>query len=216
MVVDDDDAGGNLIARLLRRNGYEVKLEKSPIDALMSLDQSDFDLVITDLVMPEMNGFDLCVRIRENQRIKTIPIILVSVRGEVGAVVEGLDTGADDYIVKPFNHDEFLARVRTHLRLRDLQDRLVRAEQSRVLGELAGAAAHEIYQPLTILLGYAEMMIPMVEDDDLLAKIEEIVRRGEEIADIVRRIQDLKTYKTKSYLNDRNIIDLSGSSNQPE
>jgi len=209
LVVDDDEATSFILQKRLGHAGYEVILADSVDQALELLSKQKPDLVMSDVMMPGASGYDLCRRIRESGELRNIPVILVSARDQVDAIVEGLDAGADDYLAKPFNPDELLARVRSQLRIKELQDQLLAAEQMKVAGELAGAAAHEINQPLTILMGYAEMLLPLVEGDpDLREKVRKIVQSAEEIAAAVKKIQQLRGYKTRPYMESNRIIDL--------
>jgi len=209
LVVDDDENTSFILQKRLERAGYEVVTTDRAKRAFELLGKSPFDLVMSDVMMPDLSGFDLCRRIREMEGLRKLPVILISARDEVESIVEGLDAGADDYLAKPFNPDELLARVRTQLRIKELQEQLLASEKAKVAGELAGAAAHEINQPLTILMGYAEMLLPLVEGDpDVRDKVSRILEGAEEIARVVKRIQDLRGYKTKAYMNSSTIIDL--------
>ena len=215
LVVEDDESTAFILQRRLERSGYDVCIAGSAEDGLRFLDERPFDLMLSDIVLPGITGINLCRQVRSQPRTSTIPIILVSARDEVESVVEGLDAGADDYVVKPFHPEELLARVRTHLRIRDLQEQLVATEQVRVAGELAGAAAHEINQPLTILMGYAEMLLTALEgDEEAVEKILRIMRSAEQISQVVRKIQRLRNYKTKTYVRERQITDLKASSEE--
>lgn len=217
LVVEDDESTAFILRKRLERGGYEVSVASGAEPALKLLDERPFDLVLSDVIMPGSGGLELCRRIRACERTKRLPIILVSARDEVQFIVAGLDAGADDYLPKPFNPEELLARVRTHLRIKELQEKLVAAEQLKVAGELAGAAAHEINQPLTILMGYAEMLLSMVEGDEELAeRVKIILDSAEEIARVVRRIQRLRGYKTKPYVSEGRIVDLKASSGEGE
>jgi CheY-like chemotaxis protein len=209
LVVDDDEATSFILRKRLEHAGYEVILANSVDGAFEVLEQKKPDLVLSDVMMPGTSGYDLCRRMRETGALRDIPVILVSARDQVDAIVEGLDAGADDYLAKPFNPDELLARVRSQLRIKDLQEQLLAAEQMRVAGELAGAAAHEINQPLTILMGYAEMLLPLVEgDSEVSEKVRKILESAGEIAAAVKKIQQLRGYKTRPYMESSRIIDL--------
>ena len=113
LVVDDEPQITRVLRTSLTAHGYEIRVAS---DGEMALEiAKDFapDLVITDLVMPNMNGIELCRRLR---RVSQVPILVLSVRGEERSKVEALDSGADDYITKPFSTSELLARIRANLR----------------------------------------------------------------------------------------------------
>lgn len=113
LVVDDEPQITRVLRRGLSSKGYEVQVAEDGEEALTVFRQWKPDLIITDLSMPGMGGLELCRRIR---RSSTVPIIVLSVKGEERAKVEALDTGADDYITKPFGMDELFARIRAGLR----------------------------------------------------------------------------------------------------
>jgi DNA-binding response OmpR family regulator len=217
LIVEDDEATAFIIRKRLQRSGYEVVLANDAEAALKLLDERPFDLVLSDVMMGKTSGFELCRQIRACERTSHLPVILVSARDETESIVSGLDAGADDYLAKPFNPEELLARVRTHLRIKDLQEKLIAAEQLKVAGELAGAAAHEINQPLTILMGHAEMLLSVVEGKpDLVSRVKLILQSGEEIARVLKSIQGLRGYKTKPYVSEGRIVDLQASSEGDE
>jgi two-component system, OmpR family, KDP operon response regulator KdpE len=115
LVVDDEPQITRVLKTVLTSQGYQVRTAAEGETALTSLSEWHPELVITDLYMPRMDGVELCRRIRA---VSSIPIIVLSVKGEERIKVEALDSGADDYVTKPFGADELLARVRAALRRR--------------------------------------------------------------------------------------------------
>src|SRR5258707_3934732 len=113
LVVDDDPQITGVLRTVLTSQGYQVRPAAEGEAAMTSFNEWRPELVITDLYMPHMDGLELCRRIRAQS---TVPIIVLSVKGEERTKVEALDSGADDYVTKPFGIDELLARVRAALR----------------------------------------------------------------------------------------------------
>jgi two-component system, OmpR family, KDP operon response regulator KdpE len=113
VVVDDEPQITRVLRTSLNAQGYDIRVANDGETALEIMKDFTPDLVITDLVMPNMNGIELCRRLRE---ISQVPIVVLSVRGEERSKIEALDSGADDYITKPFSTGELLARVRAALR----------------------------------------------------------------------------------------------------
>src|SRR5690349_949555 len=113
LVVDDETQITRVLRRGLSARGYEVQAAHDGEEALAIYEQWPPDLVITDLSMPQMSGLELCRLLRRRSQV---PIIVLSVKGEERTKVEALDAGADDYVTKPFNMNELLARVRAALR----------------------------------------------------------------------------------------------------
>jgi two-component system KDP operon response regulator KdpE len=113
LVIDDEDTTVQLISMLLERRGYEVIKAYRAEDGLRKAYRTHPDLVLLDIMMPDMDGWELCRRLRE---LSDVPIIFLTARSEVKDVVKGLELGADDYIVKPYDNDELVARIKAHLR----------------------------------------------------------------------------------------------------
>jgi two-component system KDP operon response regulator KdpE len=113
LVVDDEPQITRVLRTVLSSQGYQVRTAAEGESALSNFKEWSPELVITDLYMPHMDGVELCRRIRE---VSTVPIIVLSVKGEERSKVEALDSGADDYVTKPFGIDELMARVRAALR----------------------------------------------------------------------------------------------------
>lgn len=115
LVVDDDDTTRKILSVLLEQKGYEIIKADSADDALRKAYRTHPDLVLLDIMMPEMDGWEVCRRLRE---LSEVPILFLTARTDTKDIVRGLDLGADDYIVKPYDADELIARIRAHLRRR--------------------------------------------------------------------------------------------------
>ncbi|MDJ0335883.1 MtrAB system response regulator MtrA [Salinibacterium sp. G-O1] len=113
LVVDDDTALAEMIGIVLRTEGFEPFFCADGAAAVEAFHVSRPDLVLLDLMLPGMNGIEVCARIREESGV---PIIMLTAKSDTADVVKGLESGADDYVVKPFNPKELVARVRTRLR----------------------------------------------------------------------------------------------------
>ncbi|MCB9437696.1 MAG: response regulator transcription factor [Anaerolineales bacterium] len=113
LVIDDEDTTVQLISIALERKGFEVIKAYRAEDGLRKAYRTHPDLVLLDIMMPNMDGWEVCRRLRE---LSDVPIIFLTAKSEVRDVVKGLEMGADDYIVKPYDSDELVARIRAHLR----------------------------------------------------------------------------------------------------
>jgi two-component system KDP operon response regulator KdpE len=113
LVIDDEETTVQLIAILLERRGYDVIKAYRADEGLRNAYRSQPDLVLLDIMMPDMDGWDVCKRLRE---MSDVPIIFLTARGETRDVVRGLEMGADDYVTKPYDNEELVARVKAHLR----------------------------------------------------------------------------------------------------
>ena len=124
MVVDDSPIILNLLQNVLKRQGYIVRKADSGATALQSISSKIPDLILLDIKMPEMDGFEVCRRLKASEKTREIPIIYLSAMDETAHKIEGFKTGGVDYITKPFQSEEVLARVKTHLKIRELAEGL--------------------------------------------------------------------------------------------
>jgi CheY-like chemotaxis protein len=128
LIVDDVPKNIQVLGHVLDREGYLIAAATNGRQALGMIDKVKPDLVLMDIMMPEMDGFEACRRIKEIPALKEIPIILLTAKTETDDIVRGFEMGAVDYLTKPFNPRELAVRVQTHIELkraRDTQKKLV-------------------------------------------------------------------------------------------
>jgi two-component system phosphate regulon response regulator PhoB len=116
LVVEDEDALSTLLQYNLEKEGYDVSVAGDGEEALILVDERLPDLVVLDWMLPKVSGIEVCRRLRSRPETRNIPIIILTARGEESDRIRGLDTGADDYVVKPFSMTELTARIRAVLR----------------------------------------------------------------------------------------------------
>jgi sigma-B regulation protein RsbU (phosphoserine phosphatase) len=136
LIVDDTPANLRLLAQMLAERGFKVRAVTSGARALAALQSAPCELVLLDIKMPGMNGYEVCQRLKADPKTRDVPVIFISSLDEVADKVNAFGAGGVDYVTKPFQLDEVLARVETHLALRDLQQRLEDANR-RLERELA-------------------------------------------------------------------------------
>ena len=122
LVVDDEPKNVKLLADLLTAKGYTAITASSGQEALVKVEAEQPDLVLLDVVMPEMSGYEVCQKIRENPSTEILPVVMVTALDPAEERVKGLDSGADDFLTKPINQAELLARVRSLLRIKELYE----------------------------------------------------------------------------------------------
>lgn len=115
LVADDEPDILELLVYRLRRSGYEVAAARDGAEALRLAQEQRFDLAVLDVMMPELDGYELTRRLRAQEQTRRIPVILLTARAQSSDVAAGFGVGADDYLRKPFNPDELVARVRAVL-----------------------------------------------------------------------------------------------------
>jgi len=170
LVVDDDPANREVLCRRLERQGHDVQTAGSGLDAMRILGEAAFDLVLLDIMMPEMDGYEVLGRIKADSRLQNIPVIMISALNELQSVVRCIEAGADDYLTKPFNPTLLKARIDSSLekkRCRDREaalfeqvqnnyERLQQLEQQR--DDMRNMIVHDLRTPLTALIVGIEML----------------------------------------------------------
>jgi putative two-component system response regulator len=126
--VDDVESNGRLMQRLLGRDGYKLRTARDGQEALEAVAREQPDVILMDVVMPRLDGFEACRRLKDDPATRLIPVVLVTALADTNSRIRGLEVGADDFISKPFNEPELRARVRSLLRIKRYVDDLDSAE----------------------------------------------------------------------------------------
>ena len=163
LLVDDDRLNLKILRGMLKGEGFELAESDSAEAALDRYDEFLPDLVLLDVLLPGMSGFDACRELRKRHGAQTAPVIFITAKQEAESVVEGFNAGGVDYIMKPFRQKEVVARISTHLEIRllsekqrTLVDQLSRANAAK--NKFLGMAAHDLRNPLASIRGLAEFM----------------------------------------------------------
>jgi len=150
LIIDDNLKNLQVTATMLRDEGYLISLAQSGKDALTLLDQLIPDLILLDIMMPEMDGFEFCRIIKKNEKLKEIPVIFLTARTQTEDLAEGFNAGGVDYITKPFNREELLIRVRNHIELAASRKKIMEVNLSR--DKLYSVIAHDIKSPFSNII----------------------------------------------------------------
>ncbi len=126
LVVDDTPANAKLLSDLIEHHGYEATMAASGPEAIAALRQGAYDLILLDIVMPGMDGYEVCRLVRQEPRWEALPIVMVTALDAKEERVKGLEAGADEFLSKPINQPELIARVRSLLRIKNMHDALQR------------------------------------------------------------------------------------------
>lgn len=124
MIVDDIPSNIRLMVSILDENGYSVSYAQSGKQAIELCKKVDFDLILLDVMMPGMDGFEVCKELRLLEPYETVPVIFLTARTDQDSILKGFETGGVDYVTKPFNEKELLVRIQTHLDLKTTRDAL--------------------------------------------------------------------------------------------
>lgn len=171
LIVDDIPKNLQVLGSILNLELYQIAFASTGLEALNVLETSKPDLILLDIMMPEMDGFEVCAIIKSNPELKDIPIIFITGKAEQEDIVNGLKLGAVDYITKPFNTPELLTRVKTHVELKLSRDSIQRyakeLEQTRDELALLNASkdkffsiiAHDLRSPFSGFMGLTQLLL---------------------------------------------------------
>ncbi|MEA5623920.1 hybrid sensor histidine kinase/response regulator [Nostoc sp. UHCC 0251] len=202
LAVDDTLDNLILVQAILESEGYEIQLVSDGIKALRQVEQSPPDLILLDVMMPGIDGYEVTRRIRNNPAISYIPILLITAFHE-SSVVEGLDAGADDFIRKPFDTDELLARVRSLLRLKHSLDE--QQKMARQREDFVSRLTHDLRTPLVAadrMLGLFEMETFCKISPEMKQAIAVMIRSNQNLMDMVNTLLEVYRFEAgKKTLN---------------
>ncbi|NQZ56688.1 MAG: response regulator, partial [Lentisphaeraceae bacterium] len=196
LIVDDIIRNIQLLAALLVKEGFEAVFATSGEGALEAVTEENPQLILLDINMPLMDGYEVCTRLKENPDTREIPVIFLTANVDEEKIIKGFEVGAVDYITKPFRAAELISRVNTHMRL---QAALKAAEEANCRARAANRAksqflanmSHEIRTPMNAILGFSEILVDKVKDPKLLRYSKTIFSSGNALLRLINDILDL-------------------------
>lgn len=213
LVIDDYPDNVLLLKERLEREGFEVlKALDGEAGIQIALEQKP-DLILLDVMLPGMSGYEVCKTLTEKDETKLIPIILLTALTEVDNLKQGLQAGAFDYIKKPFNKVELIARINSALKFSETNRLLIELEKVKTYAATVVTANHEIKQPLTLVnLSTAairrELAKEKFSNETILKRVEFIENAARDIISVLEKLGSIKKPVITPYVNDLNIIDL--------
>ncbi|MEW6002106.1 MAG: response regulator [Nitrospirota bacterium] len=208
LIIDDNVDTVELLKKRLRSEGYDTSEAYDGEEGLKKVPEYNPDLIVLDVMMPKLDGFEVCQRLKSDENTKYIPVLMLTAKVEVEDKVKGLDIGADDYIAKPFDYKELSARVRSLLAIKAARERLVEEEKTEALEKMMDQVAHETRNPLTAIGGFASRVCESLPEGDPNKKYMEMII--EDVARLENMIKQLIKLKTMaiSYLELTNVNDI--------
>ncbi len=210
LIVEDEEDSRFIYERLLTKDGYNIKTAENGDEALSIIDKFKPKVILADWTMPKLNGIELCNIVKSKEEYKLIYFILLTARTSLRDRVEGLDTGADDYLVKPIDNQELVARIRSGIRIHNLQNELKSIEHNKAVVELACTIGHQINNPLSSLMMSLNSLKDEIDQnkedikDDLFIMDESIKR----IQEFVKALQKLQSSEVMDYALDKKMIKI--------
>lgn len=156
LIVDDNSNNLKVLAGVLKVACYEFRMAKSGQQALNILEKTTPDLILLDIQMPEMDGFETCLKIKENEEFAKIPIIFLTANTDAESVNKAFKSGGVDFVTKPFNSEELLARIQTHITLKTQAEELIK--QNAAKDKFLSIISHDLKNPLTTIIGFSELI----------------------------------------------------------
>lgn len=217
LVVDDDNYIRSFLQKRLSVLGYEISLAENGEVGLTAAEQHRPHLIISDWMMPIMDGTEFCRRIKVHPELKYVYFIMLTARDTSEDKIEGMEQGADDFMTKPFNDRELVARINVGLRITALQQELAKFQHEKAVTELAITVGHEINNPLGIIMLTLQVMkkkLGTPREAELKQDIDTMMANGHRISDITKKLSSLEDPQFKPYLknSDTHMLDLTGKS----
>lgn len=182
LIVDDIAKNIQLLGKILDNQGYGVVAVTNGEQVLKAARNHDPDLILLDIMMPEKSGYEVCEELKADEDLAEIPVIFLTARSEEEDVIKGLNLGGADYVTKPFNSGELLARIDTHLSLKNARDRIIRQREklqqlSKTREKLYSIIAHDLKGALFGISGLAEVVDDKLRDQPVDEETKDNIKR---------------------------------------
>jgi two-component system, sensor histidine kinase and response regulator len=210
LIVDDIPRNLQVLGSILSESGFGVSVASSGRSALEAIASQAPDVILLDIQMPDMDGYEVCRQLKANPDTAHIPVIFLTARTEIDDIVRGFEQGAVDYITKPFISQELLVRVRTHLRLVRQTERL--RELNKDKDEFLGIAAHDLRNPLSKIQFIAEKMAYKADifTPELIQEASaDIVGTVSEMMELISNLLDVNAIERGDLFTELNPIDIA-------
>lgn len=224
LIVDDTELNREVLEGLVASLGHEPVVVDSGKMALKLLKKGEMpDLILLDILMPEVSGFDVLKQVKDNEELREIPIIMISIVDEMESIVRCIEYGADDFMVKPFNAILLKARINACLEKKEYRDKqkqfhfwlaesyqkLQKVEQIR--DEMYNMIVHDMNNSLATILGESELLMDISihqEDQEIKDSVDNIYNSGQEIKTLVRSLLDIAKMEKGSLAAEKESVDI--------
>ena len=214
LITDDDPSIRRFLENMLEGAGYK---SITAVDGKHCIEITKIlipDLILMDITMPFMNGIETCKIIKDNPKTKNVPVIFVTANSEDINLIDAFEAGGTDYVRKPVNETDLLARIKATLTQQELNKLSIEDEKLKAILEMAGGICHELNQPLQVISGNSQLMLMNLKENDTNYKqIITIKNNVQKMADIIKKLMEITTIETVDYVGRGKIIDINKSYN---
>lgn len=209
LIVDDNVDTVELLRKRFRADGYDTGEAYDGEEGLEKVREYEPDLIVLDVMMPKLDGYEVCERLNKDEMTKHIPILMLTAKSEVPDKVKGLDIGADGYITKPFDYKEVAALVRSLLTQKQESKKMAEKEKFDALDHLVDEVSHEVRNPLVAIGGFARRVRESLPEDSKNRKYMDIILQNVEVLE--RMVHELIALKgaTLCYTESSNINEIT-------
>ena len=208
LVVDDNKDTVRIIQEALEGAGFSVSCAFDGKEALELVRKELPDLMILDLMMPKMSGYEVCGEIRKDPKTKELIVLMLTARSDVDAKIQGIEGGANDYLVKPVEPREVVSRVRRFLATEGAYQEKVLLERLEAIGQISLTVRHEINNPLAVICGQAQLLLQKKDlSEEVRNKTKIIYDMGIRISEIIKQLDQVQD-KTREYVRGEKMIDI--------
>ncbi len=213
LVVDDIRDNVKILGQILRPYFKVVFATTGPDAVKMAFSDEPPVLVLLDILMPQMDGYKVCEALKKNPKTSDIPVIFVTGATDDATLKKAFETGAADYVRKPVNRIELLARIKSVLTQKRLVEKIIGEEKLKTVIETAGGVCHEMNQPMQTISSYAELLLMKLPESHPCSKYSLVIKEQiEKMGDITKRLAGITEYATAPYPGGTRIIDIAKAS----
>jgi len=210
LVVDDSPVSSMLVSLILKKHSDYCTVRVLDGQAcIKKAKEVKPDLILLDIQMPGMNGIEVCKVLKKDERTRDIPVIFVTASTDNETLKEAFESGGNDYVRKPVNKIELLARIKSVLLHKKMEKKLMEEEKLNGVLEMAGGICHELNQPMQVVSGYSELLLMDIEkDNSVYPYIKMIKEQTDEMGSITKKLMRITKYETRDYIEGSRIIDI--------
>jgi CheY-like chemotaxis protein len=215
LVADDNPVNIKLERTILEKKGYRTAAAYDGEACILQTRELRPNLILLDISMPSISGIEVCRILKKDALTRDIPVIFVTAATDDQTLTAAFESGGTDYVRKPANRVELLARIKSTLAQQRMIKKLVEDEKLTGVLEMAGAICHELNQPMQTICAYTELIALNLEDRERLGRdLKKIKTQIDRMAKITQKLMRITKYETRDYVEGQKIIDIDKASSQ--